>query len=57
MCVLGSVMFSASLLGGLAILTAGLTFYLTHSPSRTTRDRSGLRRQRERERRDYWGYE
>ncbi len=57
MSVLGSVFFNAALLGILAVVAAGLTFRLTHGALRGARGRSVLLRQRERERREYWGYE
>lgn len=57
MSVLASILLHGSLLGIFAIVATGITYHLTHGPARAARSRWGLQRQRERQRREYWGYE
>ncbi len=57
MSALASILFDGTLLGILAILATGITFRVTHGSLRSARTRSVMKRQRERQRREYWGYE
>jgi hypothetical protein len=54
---LASILLTGTLLGTMAIVATGMLLRMAHGPLRTAWGRTVQQRQREQQRREYWGYE
>ena len=57
MSALANILSTGTFLGIMAILLTGVVYGVTHGVLRSARTRSSRLRQREQQRREYWGYE